>query len=826
MRLNKIEMERSAQGGICVKMEKIKVAVAMLFLCIGLCGCQSSREDRPVTPTSQPTEAEVPATEPIAELVTEPTKDVTLTDAPAEVPAVASAIPQAFDETLSSARVVVDGIVYTCDLYVVDGQWYISTKDAENVFGEVSTEKYVSLDAYAQTANIAYEQDCVLNAAYFSTWEPYQIPEANVDFERAFQLELVPKELKERAGEQMSSAEFRELLSDLIVKLAPDKLSYFDEKVTKYDEPMFRGQGFVMAFYAAVCIEANYFNNDYDFEKGTGGDFWDCNPSNFEELLPYTFTEPSYCGWEGDEPQEWGDTLTAAYLWSFQHCSPLSGQMMFTFDEEAGTMNQKGALTVEEAVAVLTRLYDSAVASSQTVYVVTSDSTVTKGFSESLTPELRKKLEEAPEITAENHPVWTGFMFGYAFDRQMYDFTEELKKSANYGFNSARLLLNYEPYFNSEVSEVNLLNLQTLDRMVETAIQYNLHLTISFASIPGREAYNNPTNFTSEGSFDLFINEEKQERVNRMWAILAKRYEEVPSAYLSFIPIWSTESSDLSTGLAAPECNIEECGNYLAEVMEVIREQDEDRLIVYEPTGVNDYGSILERCSVIKNCVKDVGNLIISYNFCENPYVYANMTDVAGENIDNNNRSVFLPEYPTYFYSVGWNVDEEHPITFTGFLPEGTVVDVYLKESWDATLNLSADGEVIFSEYIEKAQFETSNPISRYYQYATSEKKISVTLEKKVDELVLFCTGFGVGISGIDVYLPEEYAVERWYTATTYDVYMGYEEEAGVTKKSTSRIMISPNDYNYLTNIEILEDVSYKTGKVLEEASTETIEKW
>jgi len=271
---------------------------------------------------------------------------------------------------------------------------------------------------------------------------------------------------------------------------------------------------------------------------------------------------------------------------------------------------------------------------------------------------------------------------------------------------------------------------------------------------------------------------------------------------------------------------MEDIGNYLVEVVEAIREQDEERLVIYEPTSGNGYNDIYEQDSAVKECIKDVENIMISYNFCENPYVYANMTDTPGENIDNNNRSVFLPEYPTYFYSVGWNVDEEHPITFSGFLPEGTVVDIYLKESWDATLNLSADGEIIFSEYIEKAQFETSNPISRYYQYATSEKKISVTLEEKADELVLFCNGFGVAISGIDVYLPEEYAVERWYTATTYDVYMGYEEEAGVTKKSTSRIMISPNEYNYLTNIELSEDMSYKTGKVLEEASEETIEAW
>lgn len=805
-------------------MRKSKLFV-VLCACIFLCACGASSENTSVTPSVERTKGTEIAVTPTNVPTEESGEDYTAepTAVPEEV--VTPAVP-VFDATIPSARVVLDGIVHTCDIYSAENQWYITAEDAKAIFGTSASEDYVNLDTFAYIVDLAYEQDTVLNAAYFSTWEPYQSAEVSEDFTRAFQLGLAPEELKERAAEQIGSAEFRGLLADLIAKVAPDKLSYFDEKVTLHDAPMFRGQGFVMAFYAAVCIDVNYFNSDFDFAMGTAGDFWDCNPSDFEQLVPYTFSEPSDCGWEGGEPQEWGDTLTAAYLWAFQHCSPFSGEIMFTFDETTGTMNQKGVLTVEEAVSVLARLYDSVKKAEETEYVLVSDAMVTEGFSESLTPRMREKLQSAPVVTAENHPVWTGLIFGFAFDRQVNDYSEELRLSADWGFNSARALLDYEPFFDSEVTKVNMTNLQILDELVKTAIQYNVHLNICFSTLPGREAYSDPDTFTSVGVFDLFINEEKQEQVNRLWAALAKRYAEVPSAYLSFTPFWEATNNNLSTGLPAPDYTMEDIGNYLVEVVEAIREQDEERLVIYEPTSGNGYNDIYEQDSAVKECIKDVENIMISYNFCENPYVYANMTDTPGENIDNNNRSVFLPEYPTYFYSVGWNVDEKHPITFSGFLPEGTVVDIYLKESWDATLNLSADGEIIFSEYIEKAQFETSNPISRYYQYATSEKKISVTLEEKADELVLFCNGFGVAISGIDVYLPEEYAVERWYTATTYDVYMGYEEEAGVTKKSTSRIMISPNEYNYLTNIELSEDMSYKTGKVLEEASEETIEAW
>ncbi len=808
-----------------MKLQKKWLWIAAVSFCFAFCSCQTPQEDAGTTPI--PTESVAPESTPYIAPTEAVAPDAKPSEEPTSVPEFSPtpAIPQSFDDSISDARVVVDGIVYTCDIYVADGMWYVSAEDVERVFDVALNEKYLDLDSFARENDISYEQDTVLNAAYFSTWEPYQKMENSFDFERAFTLCLVPEEYKVRASEQITSTEFRGLLVDLITKLAPEKLSRFDENVTMHETAMSREQGFVMAFYAAECIGANNFNNDFDNTRADGGDFWDCDWNDYTSLYPHVFEGPYYCGWEGTPESEWtdwGDLNTAAHLWSFWHSSPVSGNLMFTFDEEAGSMHKKDALTVQEAVSVVTRLYDSAGAKMVSIL----DVTVTEGFSQNLTAELRKKLEEAPEITAENHPIWTGLILGYAFYHQMYDNTEELRMCANFGFNSARLLLDYEPLFNSDITEVNLTNLQTLDRMVETAIQYNLHLNLCFTTLPGRTTYRNPEDFTSVGSFDLFVNEEKQKQVNRLWATLAERYAEVPNAYLSMTPFWEATNYNLSSGLPAPEYTMEDIGNYLVEVVGAIREQDEERLVIYEPTSINGYNDITEQCSLVKPYVKDVENIMISYNFCENPYTYANMTDVEGENIDDNNRSVFWPEYPTQFYSIGWNVDEDHPITFTGFLPAGTVVDIYLEESWDTTLNLSADGEIIYSEYIEKTQYETSNHISIYYQYATSEKKISVTLEEKADELVLFCTGSGVEISGMDVYLPEEYAVERWYKATAYDVYKGFEEEEGLNKKLTSRIMISPNEYNYLTNIEILEDVSFKTGKIWAESSETTVKQW
>lgn len=280
-----------------MRMRKSKLFAIALCVCLGLCACQAS--DEGVSTSDAPTEGVKPTEQAYLTLAPENTDTVEPTEAPQITPeaGITPTIPQTFDETISAARVVVDGIVHTCDIFEAGEQWYISAEDANGIFGISSADTYVALDAYAREQDISYEQDTVLNAAYFSTWEPYQLDGANVDFERAFTLGLVSEEFKERASEQITSAEFRSLLADIIVKLAPEKVAHFDENVTKYETAMSREQGFVMAFYAAECIGANNFNNDFDNSRADGGDFWDCDWNDYTPLYPHVFEGPYY--WAG-----------------------------------------------------------------------------------------------------------------------------------------------------------------------------------------------------------------------------------------------------------------------------------------------------------------------------------------------------------------------------------------------------------------------------------------------------------------------------------------------------------------------------------------------
>lgn len=216
-------------------------------------------------------------------------------------------IPE-FDTTLEDIRVVVDGIVHTFDVQAADGEWYISAADAETAFGRTFSEEFVALDAYAQGADIRYEQDKVLTAAYFSTYQGYD------------------------------------------------------------------GQ--------------NKHPVDMD---------WETN--------------------------RWVD--------------------------------------------------------------VTEDSVLTVN-SDILTADLLAAAKNAPEITADDHPLWTGLVFGYEYSGLLNDETSKFQQTADWGFNSVRLKVDYEVFFNYDATQANTTMLSLLDKHVASAIQNNLHLNLCFTTVPGR----------------------------------------------------------------------------------------------------------------------------------------------------------------------------------------------------------------------------------------------------------------------------------------------------------------------------------------------------
>lgn len=727
--------------------------------------------------------------------------------------------------SINGIRVVVNGKVNTFDAKLFGGDWYLkptNIKAALGVTAKATLDGYANLRETAQKANISYEHDSVLNAAYIWTDEPYS--NESGDFNRAVTLGLVPEKLKTDTERQITSNEFRSLLSDIVSKLEPDKVKQFNENVTTYDKPLLRGEGFVMAYYAAVCIGADTWNNNFDPAKN-GDDFWDTSAFELDKLFPHVWDGPVKFS---NKSNEWHNYFTAAFLWSFWHNSSYSQKQVFEYDTMAGSMRTKDSLTVKEAVSAAVRIYDSYTV---TNYVSLSDDKAVNYDKSIITDKLLNKTKTLPTITKENMPVWKGFVLSDGGSYENTDIVEtdqDLRNIADWGFNSVRFMLTYRTLFDENVGSVNVTNLKKLDALVAAAIKYNLHIDLLTFSLPGRWTRTDFNTYKTIGSFDLFTNPDRQKEANAVWALLSERYKDIPSATLSFCPIWEAQNYDLSSGLPVEPYTPDDVANVYLQLIDTIKKYDPDRFVIFEPSPTNDADQYIRDTQKIKDTIENkYPDALMMSNFCENPYVYAGMTAVTGANIDHQNHSMFSTTYPTTYYAAQYHIDNGSTLDMDGELVAGTKIDIYLsKLDGSGSFDITADGKTLYSEYLQAGNFNTEAPLSRYYPYAKSDKLISITLASDVKKLQIGYGGNWFEWSGIDVTLPSKYAVKRWWNMSGYDAMLNGVEKAGPTLKDTSTIMISPNSYNSGSAITINSDVTYTSTDIVAQSNKQTIENW
>ena len=465
--------------------------------------------------------------------------------------------------------------------------------------------------------------------------------------------------------------------------------------------------------------------------------------------------------------------------------------------------------------------------------------------SEILTPELLAAVKNAPEVTADNHPIWTGLIFGAEYSGTLVDETERIQQTADWGFNSVRLKVDFESFFNYNATQADVTALSLLDKYVAYAIQNNLHLNLCLTTLPGRTSSWDEETFTSTGDFDLFLNPEKQEIALRLWQVLTERYRDVPSAFLSFTPFWGAFNPHLSTGLPAPEYSFSDIGAFAVKVCDEIHEVDEQRLIIIEVDTAGDTPPNKENCKQIMDAVGSRSYVIYQFAFGSAHYTYANITATDGAHFDNQQHSFALADYPTVWPSlsphiidttspgireilspwpIDWDAEGKKNLTLEGLLPAGTVLELYLAQTYGGSIVIKADDNIIFEEVFDHMLYEQSEMVSQYIQYSTTDKKISITLEQNVDLLEIAAVGGAFRWTGISLVMPEEYAQEDWYFATDYDVFLGVEEEVGLTRRSSSIVRLWPyGEFDRGRHAVIHDDLSYTTDKVYTEVNADIL---
>ena len=652
---------------------------------------------------------------------------------------------------------------------------------------------------------------------------------ASGDYSLAFRKHFVGETYAGRnTDEQILSDEYKSMLSDLIKLFCPEKLEEFSANVSELSKPMTRGEGIVMSWYAAVCIGADNYNFGpfSDQNPRMSEDFWDMGDSALEELFPGINAQHAV---QADQGFTWDNDFVAAMIWNCWHCSFSSSMQVVAFDEAAGRMRNGDPFSMEDAICAAARLGDSIVVSRL----------VPIGDAQAVTPSISRETLEQARASSVSHiddlPRLTGFvlMDEYGYDHYTIDIKpNDIKEIAAWGFNSIRLAFTYETLFSADCTQANLTQFEILDELIETAMRNGIHTDLLLLTLPGRTTWyrHNDTGIVTEsgGDFDLFINQDKMDQACAIWRIIAARYKAVPGSALSFTPCWEAMNFSLSTGVPCPEYNAVDVARGLDAMIGAIRSEDSGRFLFYEPTPVSLYTLLTEEAEPSRTLLESkYDNIRFSANFCEGAYAFSEMTADEGANVDMNNHSLYKSEYPVTIWAAAGAIYDSHGLTMDGFLPAGTRIDIHVGRTRDhGTFTVSDENGILYSEKMADCTYTTSLVTSRYYPFASSEKIISITLEKKTEQLFFTCKASALEWSGITVTLPEEFAVRRRYYRSEWDMIHGLEEGVGPEMRTTSEIIICPNNHEEGRHLTIHDDVTYSSEAVWEAANRDTIEAW
>ena len=785
---------------------------------------------------------------------------------------------------LSPQNLTVDGKAVTCEKYNIGGANYFKLRDLAQALSGTSSQFEVGWDGATGTVSIttgkAYtsvggelsagadksstaqvsKQTIQINGVTRSDLSAYNIGGANFfklrdlgtalgfgvdfnsgtntavvkssatttriadDYTRALELGYIDSAWGLRARDSaVRSTEYKALLTAMIQKNAPEKLDYFNSKVTDYDIPVTRGMAVVMSWYAAVCIGADNYNDEFESEQTKAdADFGYQDSSVMARLFPdcnngrMPVTVSRYT---------WGSERDAALLWNIWHSSPVSRLQVIAWDYAAESLHSREPLTAEDAACAVARLGDSLLHNQLTS--ISSPEATSVPFSSALL----QKASASKMRSIDELPRLTGFVLmgsgSYAFgqDGQVVAASDrDIQNIADWGFNSARISMQYEALFSEDCSKVRMVELERLDKLVAAAVENNIHLNLLTTTLPGRTTYWLSSDKVS-GDFDLFLNNEKQARAIQLWQFLAERYKDIPGEYLSFTPFFEATNESLDTNQPAQPYREEDVANVLDKLIRAIREKDSARFIIYEPASDNGLETILRRSSTAYQQISaKYDNVCISFNFAQQPYQYYTITsqEAAAAGVSNMvSRGMFVPDYPTIIYSARDTIEDGKDLLLDGFLPAGTHVDLYVSQTnGTGTFSASSEDGTLLEEPFSTERIHADYPYSQFFHYATSDKKLSFTLEQATDTLTLHCVGGSLQWCGMDVTLPTEYAVERWYAFPRSDDI----DTAELVKTST--IMIGANSHTSGAHLTINKDITFTSEKIFAAATAETIDAW
>ena len=648
----------------------------------------------------------------------------------------------------------------------------------------------------------------------------------------------------------ISGREFMELADAFVSFAAPEKLSAWKNEfkvMREVDEPIYRYDAMVVMYHAGQLVGGGY-------AEGGDMDAWTeyyMNASYFDQ----TDQNTSHYQYLENYDENLGMIINGYH---YSHVSKVSGRHPFSCNPDNCSFEMTDYPSYADGVLAILRLIGSVQPELFDPDLFPFDKPDPAVF----TDELYDKIALYPDITPENMPRWTGKVIGLQ-DRYYTGDIQVIRNIKEWGFNAVRICLLPDAYDENYERLENKGSLLLIDQMIAEAVKLGLHVELWCKMQPG-----NNSRFVPEGGtatmyhFDhLYGDKYYQDLNDEIWRKLAERYKALPSSCLTMLPLLESVYVDHGNTWQNEETvdwieyTPQDVADYQAHLVDVIHEVDPDRIVVFEPSPVDD--PIFDKTGQpIIDAMKGKPYTSIAYNYAGPGRYTQYAMNFNYSDQDNFHHSSPVFRYPFYLYEAHDQVTREYPIKIGGFLPAGTEItlniqrteiDNYLKSLGieSGALRVIADGEVLYSEQISDAVYNVGESISGFLTYAESEKQIKVTLSKKTDAVVIdvgsdleytwpydnYDNGIRFHWSGLKVHLPEEFATEKLWYATTYDIYLGIADvdEPGIYWKHTSDVLISPivgeenNTFNGTHDITIYDDVSYTTPYTTGETNPENV---
>jgi hypothetical protein len=647
------------------------------------------------------------------------------------------------------------------------------------------------------------------------------------DYERAFaQGYLAKGYYYYDRKQQITSQEFKAMLKPLVEKYSPDKMDYFNSRISDANAPIPRYIAAGMAYYVARCIgllipNSPYHRSEYDnLWEGA----WD-DIELLDRILPYA-NVPST---DGDN--DWIELINAL-LWHAEFVSIVSNKEIVAYNEEADSWLWSNPFTWEDAVRAITR------------------------FNDSFEPEIEYADIDDPRVTSPDASVITPRLIAETEQKEIHDISElprliglfsagngkDIKEFAEWGFNSLKYNIGWKELFTDDM-QVNLNLLRSIDEMVAASMKYGIHLSLGTYAVPGYGMYW-AENYRDDYVMDCdILNPEKRKKAADVWRTIATRYKDVPNISLSFYPIQEPQVLNSPSGFGeAQSFTPDEIFDFVDLMVDAIKEISPERFIFYDAFSY----SLPEKANdLLPYTIQQYNHMSEKYNNCR---IVCNHMDMAymfyeyntGDgNIDWAHHSVWVPTYPITLYGVNGLLYAEgnDKLTIGGCLPEGTTINIYLASASNGThLLIAEDEEKLYEENIEGDQsYNTGFAMAYGEQFRSSDKKISVKLKEKANEVTLSVSKGGLNWCGIEVVLPETYTVEKWRKDSDWDIELGLiaPEDAHrgeFYKKPTSTVQIgSTSNDEWISDIgfhiTINDDVTFTSDSWYEKSDKKQTEK-